>query len=84
MGVWMNISVHVENATVVADEKGPAGGKSCGAQHPVRPRDRLIRITKNWIVEAERLRELAVGLRRIYTHAEVFCFEAPKHAAARI
>jgi len=80
----MNISVHVANAAVLADIKGPAGGKSCGAEHAVRLRDRFIRITQNWIVETERLRELAVGLRRIYTHAKTFRFEAPEHAVARI
>ena len=81
--MWMDIFVHIENAAVFADVKGPSAGESCGAQYAIRPGSRLIRITENWIIEAERLRELAVGIRRIYTHAEAFGFEAAEHAAAR-
>ena len=83
MGVWMNVFVHIENAAILPDVKSPAVRKSCGTQHAVRPCNPFIRIAENGIVEPERLRELAVGLGRIYTHAEAFGFETPEHAVAR-
>ena len=79
----MNVFVHIENAAILPNVKSPAVRESCRTQHAVRPCNPFIRIAENGIVEPERLRELAVGLRRIYTRAEVFRFEAAEHAAAR-
>ena len=79
----MNVFVHIENAAILPDVKSPAVRESCRTQHAVRTCNPFIRIAEDGIVEPERLRESSIGLDRIYTDAETFCFKNPEHVVAR-
>jgi hypothetical protein len=61
----------VENLPVRSDVERPASRHVEGAQHAVGRGDLLVRVTQDWVIRFERLRELGVGLEVVDTRGEI-------------
>ena len=74
----VHLFVDVHDASVKAYEKRPARGERLILIYDaVRGRDRLGRIAQQRIVDAQRLRESLVGLRRVDADGKMRDVEAP-------
>ena len=80
----IDLLVDVQDAAVETDEKRPARGKRLIlVNHAIRGRHGFSRIGEKRIVEAQRLREGLVGLRRINADRKVRDVESPDFFATR-
>ena len=83
VGRGADLFVDVQNAAVRSDVKRPARCEAARPEHAVGPRHLFVRVAQNRVRELHRLREPAVGARRIHADSEITDAQPPQIRVAR-